>query len=101
MKEITREEFEKELKMLEEIGKNFNVRSVDCGSINVFISECCVEIRNDGIFDEIVIHKPHANLEITLEWEGIDMICKSTHTSYTYTLEFNNGIPDIEITVAG
>ncbi|WP_458397523.1 hypothetical protein [Anaerotignum sp.] len=96
MKEITREEFKNERAALEAADKKFDVKSVDCGSIQLSMHDCYVVASNDGLFDEIIIGKPYTNMEVTIDFDIIDAIYREENT---YTLEFNNGMPDIEITV--
>ena len=58
MKEITREQFIKEVTELNERNTVFDVNSVDGGGISLSMNNCKVEINEDND-NEIVIHKPY------------------------------------------
>ena len=90
MKEITREEFKNELAALHEAGTKFDVNSIDGGSIFFSMKECCITADEN----EIALFKPHTLMEVDIDFDIIDTIYKE---ETTYTLEFNNGMSDVEI----
>ena len=95
MEEITREVFKSELEALHYVGARLNVESIDCYDISLSLCDCIIE--EDGLsHDAIIIHKPYTQMEVRINYDIIDAIYKEENT---YTLEFNNGMPDIEITV--
>lgn len=94
--EMTREQFVEELTALGDSKNNFNVESEDSGSVYLSLYGCKVETTlEDGICGEITIFKPHAEMEVRLDFEVIDSITKEDDCSYR--LEMNNGMSDIVI----
>lgn len=94
MKELTREQFAKELAELGE--KCFNVQSEDCGAVNLVLCGCKVGISlEDGVEGEINIFKPHTEMDVTIDFCIVDTIKKDNSDSYH--LEFIDTMPDIVI----
>ena len=95
MKEITREQFIKEITELSEKETLFNVTSSDIGNVNLYLKGCVIKGNaEDGVNGEITIFKPHTNMEVTIDFDIVDEI---TQQDRTFTLSFNNGLSDVDI----
>lgn len=97
-KELTREEFAQEIKVLNEKGVEFNAESVDSGSIFIAFTGTITVNFEAGIDGEITFFKPYGNMEMTLDFNMVDAITQ--YDDGSYRLEMDNGISDIEISVA-
>lgn len=100
MREITREQFIKELEALGE-EQRFNVKSVDSGSISIALYGCKIETMvevamTEGENGAINIFKPHTAMDVMIDFEIVESI---TREDSTYTIEFNNGLSDVEIEI--
>lgn len=94
--ELSREQFVKELAELGE-GKTFNVQSDDSGSVHLALYGCKIETSlEEGINGEITIFKPYATMDVAIDFAIVDTITKEDDG---YRLEFNNGMPDVVISV--
>lgn len=94
--EMTREQFVEELTTLGENKNNFNVESEDSGSVYLSLYGCKVETTlEEGVCGEITIFKPHAEMEVRLDFDIVDSITKEEDGSYR--LEMDNGLSDIVI----
>lgn len=95
--ELTREQFIKEITELSAKAKVFNVSSSDTGNVNLYMQGCMIKaIAEDGIDGEIVIYKPYANMEVTIDFSIVEEITKQDNT---YTLSFVNGLSDVDIEI--
>ena len=93
---LTKEEFVTEVAVLVEQGASFGIESVDAGSVMLGLFDCQLQIDLDmGVDGEIVIFKPFANMEVRLDFDIIDEINRVDDN--TYSLEFNNGMSNVEI----
>lgn len=96
MKELTREEFAKELNVLGE-NRTFNVISGDTGSVHLNLNECNIAVSlNEGIDGEITIFRPQTNMEVTIDFGIVDAITKDSEDSYCLVM---SNMADIEICV--
>lgn len=94
--EMTREQFIEELASLGEDKNKFNAKSEDSGSVYLSLYGCKIETAlEEGICGEITIFKPHAEMEVRLDFDIIDSITKEEDGSYR--LEMDNGMSDIII----
>lgn len=97
MKEITREQFIKEITELSEKETSFNVSSSDIGNVNLYLKGCVIKANaEDGVNGEITMFKPHTNMEVTIDFEIVDEITKQDRT---YTLSFSNELSDVDIEI--
>lgn len=94
MKNLTLEQFKTDLSAISAAGAKFDVQSVDSGNIYFSMKGCSIEFYES----EIAIFKPNASMEVDIDFGMIDAIYKAENT---YTLEFINGMADLEISVAG
>ena len=93
---LTKEKFAAEVAALMEQGASFGIESVDAGSVMLGLFDCQLQIDLDmGVDGEIVIFKPFANMEVRLDFDIIDEINRVDDN--TYSLEFNNGMSNVEI----
>ena len=88
--EITRNQLINEL-----CGKSINASSIDCGNINLSCYGATINYNAD--MDELSIMKPGTLMEVGICLDIVDSITKDGDT---YTLEFDNGLADVEIDVA-
>lgn len=96
---MTREQFVKELSALEEKKIRFVVESEDSGSVFIAFYGCEIKTSlDDGIGGEIIMIKPHTEMEVRIDFDIVDAITKEGVGSYR--LEMNNGMSDIVITNA-
>ena len=91
---LTREKFIKEIADLNKKETAFDVNSIDSGGLGLSMNNCKVEINDN----EIVIHKPYTFMEATIDFDIVESISKEEST---YIIEFNNGLADVEIEIAG
>lgn len=95
--EITREQFVKEINELSAKETRFNVSSSDTGSLNLYLQECVIKAsEKEGIDGECLIYKPQADMEVTIDFNIVDMITKQNNT---YTFSFRNGLADVDIAI--
>lgn len=95
--ELTREQFIKKITELVAKETTFNVSSSDTGNVNLYMQGCMIKASaDDGIDGEIVIYKPYANMEVTIDFSIVEEITKQDNT---YTLSFNNELSDVDIEV--
>lgn len=92
--ELTREQFVVEITELNKEEVVFDVNSTDSGGLGLSMNNCKVEINDN----EIVIHKPYTFMEATIDFDIVESIRKEDST---YIIEFNNGLADVEIEIAG
>lgn len=90
--ELTREKFIKEIADLNKKETAFDVNSIDSGGLGLSMNKCKVEINDN----EIVIHKAYTFMEATIDFDIVESIRKEEST---YTIEFNNGLADVEIEI--
>lgn len=94
--ELTRNEFIEAIGKANEEGKTFNVESEDSSSVYLSLYGCIASVNEeDGLEGEITFFKPHTAMEVRLDFAIIDVIYKE---SDGYRLEFNNGMPDVDLT---
>lgn len=93
MKNLTLKQFQTDLSAMSAAGTKFDAQSVDCGNIYFSMKGCSIEFYES----EIAIFKPNASMEVNINFEMIDAVYKEENT---YTLEFTNGMADLEISVA-
>ena len=91
--ELTSEQFINEIEQLSD--KTFNVSSVDGGGIYLSCYGCTLSY--DSVTEELSVLKPGSLMEVGICLDIVDSITKDGDT---YTLEFNNGLADVEVTVA-
>lgn len=96
--EMTRERFIEEIKALSAKASVFDVSSSDTGNVNLYMQGCMIKAsEEDSIHGEIIIYKPHANMEVTIDFSIVEEITKQDNT---YTLSFINGLSDVDIEVS-
>lgn len=94
--EMTKKEFMEAIDKANQEGKIFNVESEDSSSVYLSLYGCTASVNEeDGIEGEITFFKPHTGMEIRLDFAIIDVIYKE---SDGYRLEFNNAMPDVDLT---
>lgn len=94
--EMTKKEFLETINKANEEGKVFNVESEDSSSVYLSLYGCTASVNEEyGIEGEITFFKPHTAMEVRLDFAIIDAIYKE---SDGYRLEFNNGMPDVDLT---
>lgn len=93
--EMTREQFVKELTVLGNDKNNFNVESEDSGSVYLSLYGCKIETTLDDDCGELVIFKPHTEMEVRIDFDIIDTITKEDDGSFR--LEMGNGMSDVVI----
>lgn len=95
--EMTKEHFIKEINELSAKGTKFNVSSSDTGNVNLFLQGCSIKANaEEGIDGECVIYKPQTDMEVTIDFNIVDMITKQNNT---YTFSFRNGLVDVDIAI--
>lgn len=94
--ELTKNEFMEAIDKANEEGKRFNVESTDSSSVYLSLYGCIIDNNKEyGIEGEITCFKPNAHMEVRLDFAIIDAIYKENGE---YCLEFNNGMPSVDIT---
>ncbi len=95
--ELTRGQFIEEISELSARDIDFNVSSSDSGTVNLYLRECVIRLNeSDGINGEIIMYKPNADMEVTIDFAIVEEITKQDNT---YTLSFTNGLADVDIEV--
>lgn len=95
--EMTREQFVEEITQLSAKETTFNVSSSDSGNVNLYLRECVIKASADeGIKGEVIIYKPYANMEVTIDFAIVNEI---TMQDNIYTLSFKNGLSDVDIEI--
>ena len=95
--ELTKEQLIEEIRELSAKARVFNVSSSDIGNVNLYLQGCTLKVNaEDGVDGEITIFKPHANMEVTIDFDIVDEITKQDNT---YTLSFVNGLSNVDIEV--
>lgn len=93
--ELTKKEFLEAINKANNEGKRFNIESEDSSSVYLSLYGCTIETsEEDGVEGEITFFKPHTAMEVRLDFAIIDAIYKE---SDGYRLEFNNGMPDVDL----
>ena len=95
--EMTREKFIQEINELSAKGTRFNVSSSDTGNVNLYLQGCSIKTNaEEGISGECVIYNPQTDMEVTIDFNIVDLITKQNNT---YTFSFRNGLADVDIEV--
>lgn len=94
--ELTRKEFMEVISKANKDGKVFNVESEDSSSVYLALYGCTIEINEDcGVEGEITFFRPNEHMEVRIDFAIIDALYEENGE---FRLEFNNGMPDVDIT---
>lgn len=95
MRKLSREKFIEEINSKKET--LYNVSSVDVGTVYLSLGGCVVTVDLDsGIDGEITFFKPYTAMEVSVDFAIVESLSKDGDT---FTLEFNNGMTDVEMTI--